>query len=236
MSTKWTELLEAHADSEQFQLDAQKVVLERYQRPVYRYLLGALRSPESADEAFQEFALNFLQGAFRHADQKRGRFRDYLKTSLMHLVSGYRKKMQSRNLSLGEEVPEPAIAVEQDCVAEQEFKMSWRQELLDRTWSALADVERQTGQPFYAVLRFRTENPGLPSKPMAEELTTKLNPNAPFTDTGIRKTLQRAREWFADLLLDEVAHSMANPARQQLEEELIELGLLEYCREALQRR
>jgi hypothetical protein len=37
-------------------------------------------------------------------------------------------------------------------------------------------------------------------------------------------------------LLDEVRHSLENPEADHLEEELIELGLLEYCRPALERR
>ena len=42
---------------------------------------------------------------------------------------------------------------------------------------------------------------------------------------GVRK--------FADLLLDEVANSLESKAVADLEEEVIELGLLDYCREAL---
>ncbi len=50
------------------------------------------------------------------------------------------------------------------------------------------------------------------------------------------QTLHRAREKFADMLLDEVIQSLDNPNRETLENELIELGLLEYCKPALERR
>ena len=51
-----------------------------------------------------------------------------------------------------------------------------------------------------------------------------------------RLTLHRAREQFSDLMLDDVVQSLDNPTREQLEQELIDLGLLEYCRPALERR
>ena len=44
------------------------------------------------------------------------------------------------------------------------------------------------------------------------------------------------RELFADRLLDEVAHSVMSQDRDILIEELIDLDLLTYCREALNRR
>ena len=58
----------------------------------------------------------------------------------------------------------------------------------------------------------------------------------PFTAAGVRQTLHRAREKFAGLLLDEITHSLEDPTTEQLEQELVELGLLDYCRPALERR
>lgn len=55
----------------------------------------------------------------------------------------------------------------------------------------------------------------------------------PLSDTGVRKLLQRAREKFAVLLLNEVRRTLEGPSRARLEEELIDLGLYSYCRSAL---
>jgi RNA polymerase sigma-70 factor (ECF subfamily) len=68
---------------------------------------------------------------------------------------------------------------------------------------------------------------------MAEQLSATLG--KPLTAAGVRQTLHRAREKFADLVLEEVLHSLATPTVEQLEEELTELGLLDYCRPALKR-
>jgi RNA polymerase sigma-70 factor (ECF subfamily) len=72
------------------------------------------------------------------------------------------------------------------------------------------------------------------SPQLAEQLTARLG--RPFTAAGVRQTLHRAREKFADLLLDELAHSLEYPQAEQLAQELVELGLLDYCRPALERR
>jgi RNA polymerase sigma-70 factor (ECF subfamily) len=57
-----------------------------------------------------------------------------------------------------------------------------------------------------------------------------------FTATNVRVTLHRAREKFADLLLDEVAHSLGNPTEAELLQELHDLRLQKLCRLAVKRR
>ena len=51
---------------------------------------------------------------------------------------------------------------------------------------------------------------------------------------GRAADLASVRDKFADLLLDEVVNSLDRPTPDHLEEELIDLGLLEYCRPALE--
>jgi len=46
--------------------------------------------------------------------------------------------------------------------------------------------------------------------------------------------LHRARQKFAALLLDEVAHSIERSTAEQVAEELADLGLLDYCQPALE--
>jgi RNA polymerase sigma-70 factor (ECF subfamily) len=69
---------------------------------------------------------------------------------------------------------------------------------------------------------------------MAQRLTEQMG--RPLTAAGVRQGLHRAREKFADLLLDEVAQSLDSPTIDNIEQELIELELLDYCRPALKRR
>ena len=68
---------------------------------------------------------------------------------------------------------------------------------------------------------------------MAQQLSERLH--RPLTADGVRQTLHRAREKFADLLLEEVSRSLETEDHDRLEQELIDLGLLAYCRSALQK-
>lgn len=235
ISTAWTVFRQAHVGPGGAASEAQGRLLQRYGAAIYRYLLGALRNQDAADELFQEFALRFVRGDFHRADPGRGRFRDFLKTALFHLIVDDQRRRKARPQPLPAGGTEPVSAeVDPTAEAEIQFLAIWRAELLERAWDALADFERQTGQPLHTVLRFRAENPSIRSPQMAEQLAGRLGRRV--TAEWIRKRLYLARDRFADLLLDEVAQSLASPTLEDLEQELIDLGLLEHCRTSLARR
>jgi RNA polymerase sigma-70 factor (ECF subfamily) len=227
ISTLWTMLARAHGEPRDGATAARQELMHRYSGAVYRYLLGAVRDPEAAMELSQEFALRFLRGAFRGADPARGRFRDYVKTTLVHLVTDYHRARQAWPRPLADDLAGPAAPP--DGASSDDFDRSWREDLLERTWQALAD-----SQPTYhAALRLRVENQDLPSPQLAEQLSERLG--RPVTADTARKTIQRAHRKFADLLLAEVAGYLGTSDRAALEQELRELDLLKYCRSALER-
>jgi RNA polymerase sigma-70 factor (ECF subfamily) len=234
ISTLWSLVSLAHHEAGDEVNAAQQKLLERYSGAIRRYLLGALRDPDAAEDLFQDFAYRFLHGDLRRVDPQRGRFRDYVKGVLFHLIADYHKKRQRLPRQLPSEHPDPSVDCEPDAEQDQAFLTSWRDELLARTWTALAESDRANGQSYHAVLRFKAEHQQLRSHEMAEQLSQTLG--KPLTAAGVRKTIDRARDRFADLLLDEIAQAMSDPTPEHLEEELIDLNLLEYCRPALERR
>jgi RNA polymerase sigma-70 factor (ECF subfamily) len=228
INTLWTMVFQAHAasgDQDEVQ-QAQCILLERYRGAIFRYLLGAVRDAEAAEELAQEFALRFVRGDFRRADPKKGRFRNYLKTSLSRLVTDHHRARQQAPGPLAPSVIGGAPA-EDD---EPSFAANWRQELLERTWQALAEFN----PTYHAALHLRIEDPELPSAQMAAQLSEQLG--KPISAALVRKSLQRAHDKFADLLLDEVALSLETSSPSEMEQELKELDLLRFCRSALERR
>ena len=236
ISTDWTNLDQAHQGPDRESRAARLAFILRYERAAYRYLLGAVRDANTADDLFQEFALRFMRGDFQRAAPDRGRFRNYLKTTLYHLVADHFGAQRKRAASLEASLAEPAAVSWCPPESDQQFLSSWRAELLSRAWAVLAEDERAGNQPYYSVLKFRTEHSELSSRDMARQLSDQLQRQPRFTDTSIRKTLQRARAKFADALLQDVAFSLGDPTTDELEQELIEVELLAYCRSALARR
>jgi RNA polymerase sigma-70 factor (ECF subfamily) len=227
MTTHWSAVLAAHAGPAGPGVAARDRLLLRYTRPVYRYLLGAVRDPDAAAELGQEFAVRFLRGDFRRADPDRGRFRDYLKAALANLVNDHHRARQARPEPLAPGAAEPAAPAEP---SDEDFLAAWRQNLLDQTWAAL----REANPTFHAVLRLRVESPELPSAEVAARVGADLG--RPMTAENVRKALQRAHAKFAELLVDRVAESLTDPTPAELEDELRALDLLKYCRPALERR
>jgi len=234
IETRWTMLFKAHGSQEDARLAAQKQLLLRYYGAAYRYLLGTVRNLEVADELSQEFAVRFLRGDFHRADPQRGRFRDFLRTSLRHLAQDHWRKQNRTPLPLPQDPAEVPAEVPAEDPTDQEFLNKWREELLSHTWESLEAAQTRSGQPYWAVLRTKTEQPGLRSAQLAEHLARQTGRS--WTEGAVRQLLHRARNLFADLLVEEVARSLETQAEDELEHELIDLDLLSYCQAALERR
>jgi DNA-directed RNA polymerase specialized sigma24 family protein len=230
ISTLWSVVCRANCGPAPEARAAWQQLVDRYGGAIVRYLRKLLRDEDAADEVFQEFALRLVEGRLRGADPQRGRFRNFVKGALFHLVADYRAERREWPGPLPAADAVPAAASD-EMELDREFTESWCDELLARSWAALASAQSISGQPLYDVLRYRADHPEVRSPQLAEHLTAERG--RAFTPAGVRQILHRARERFAVLLLDEVRQSLDCPDPQQLEQELLELGLFEYCRPAL---
>jgi len=234
IETDWKLILEARRGGATEHAWAIQRFFDQYSRAVYRYLLGALKDADAADELFQEFALRISRGSFRNADQSRGRFRNYLKSALINLVIEFHRQRGKRTASLAEDPSDSTLSPEAEL--EKKFLKTWRDELLARSWTNLEAADKFRHRDYFQVLKFQTAHPKMNSETVAETLNQQLQRKKPLTAAGLRKTLQRARNKFAQLLLTEVEKSLEKPTIEDLEKELVELELVPYCRSALKER
>jgi RNA polymerase sigma-70 factor (ECF subfamily) len=236
IQTAWSMVRRAHGDHTAVH-EAQQSLLDRYGGAVRRYALAALRNEDAADEVFQEFALKFVRGDFGKVDPERGRFRAFVKTVVYRLIVDYqrRQKKQRQEGQMHSNVAEPAADERDEPLGDDAaFQASWRDELLARCWQRLAAEESNSGKPYHTMLMYRVEHPELRSPELAAGLSDRLG--KPINAGAVRVLLHRARDAFAEILLDEVVQSLPNESLEAAEDELIELDLLEYCRPALDRR
>jgi DNA-directed RNA polymerase specialized sigma24 family protein len=232
ISTDWAELALARDGSLEQAIEARRRLFEVYGISIYKYLKKSLSDPDEANELYQEFSLRFARGDFRLADPARGRFRDYLKRALANLIADHYRRRESNKL-----VPlqgdGPAVEVEIDSEIDREFTSACRDNLVASAMSQLADIKSREGRPLHTVLRLHLERPGTSSRERAEILSLMLGVRV--TNHWFDKSLHLARVRFAELLLDGVVASLKDPTPDEVEEELIDLGLFPMCRVALQR-
>jgi len=217
--THWSEVREAHGPGAE---RARGLLLCRYYGAARRYLVRVLHDPDAADELANEFAVRFLDGDFRRADPSKGSFRDYLRAALRNLARDYWKGKGRPVL--------PAL----DGPDADPFPESWREELLHQTYRALLREQERSGTPYHTILSFKAANPKVHAREMAPLLGQQLG--RPFTEEAVRKALQRARERFAELLLDEVGRALGTDDLDAIERELAELELLDFCKKAVEKR
>lgn len=228
ISTSWSLVEKANSGLDEERHAAQQLIVERYGPAVRRYLETILGDSDAADVS-QEFALSLIRGDLRHADQSKGRFRNYVKSVVTHLVIKHRQREQRFQRSLKEDRDSRDAPLTPTDAEDKDFNEAWRAELLSRTWRALADVQPN----YHTVLRWRVDHPKVRSSEMADQLRDALGKS--LTAAAVRQMLRRARGLFGELLLEEITCSLDAATPEVVEEELAELDLLKYCQPALSR-
>src|SRR5262245_42827101 len=125
ISTSWDLLTQAHQGTGDAASAAQRLLLERYGGAVRRYLGAILRDDAAADDLTQEFGLALLQGKLVHASPGKGRFRDYLKAVVVHLVSRYRQQQKRGSRPAPDKTPATTGPGDDD---DRAFLQGWRDE------------------------------------------------------------------------------------------------------------
>ncbi len=231
IETRWSLVLQAHQESGGAAAGARRELIERYAEAVHRYLLYATRDADLAADLAQEFALRFLRGDFHRADPSRGRFRSYVKSAVNNLLIDAHRRRKHR--------PHP-LPDDQDALRDpsgdlndldRQFLDCWRDAIMNRAWERLEHQQKESGPPFFTVLRFRADHPEMRSQEMADRLTGLLGKEV--SAGWVRQNLRRARERFVDLIQAEVSHSLGHPTAEERDDELRNLGLWTFCRQGL---
>src|SRR5262249_33766636 len=88
---------------------------------------------------------------------------------------------------------------------------------------------RSPGNLFFTALRLTVDHPEEDSEALAARAGAFAG--KPVRADAFRKQLSRARQLFAQLLIQEGMQTLEQPTTEMLTEELLELGLMEYVRD-----
>jgi DNA-directed RNA polymerase specialized sigma24 family protein len=227
ITTRWSLIRQAHSNGIGIDRDAEAargVLVMRYAKAVRAYVGGILKSRDDADELAQDIVVRLLKGDFAGADPNRGRFRDLLKTAARNMVRNHWEK-QNRRKPVDADLGLVASAAP----ADDPWLLSWRKTVLDHTWSALKDHERQNPKtPTYTILKLRTDFPEATSDELAGKLSQIVG--SPVRADAGRQLLRRARVKFEELLREEITLGLEETSPERIDEELAALGLLEYVK------
>ncbi len=234
VSTCWLDLDEARrVDRPELARAAGTRFLERYRRPILKYVRSALPDESDAEGIFNDFVANFLAGRFHRVDQARGRFRDYLKSALFNLVRDHRRKCKPYQ-ALKDDVVARPVGDEFDSAADREFLEIWKRDFLVRAWEYLDDVERHhPRRPYSTILRMKIQN-SLRSAEIARRLSVSMGRD--LSEQWVRRKILDARNKLEAFLFDEVRATLDQPSLDEIEDELINLGLHALCKRELTKR
>lgn len=212
-TTRWSLIVAAGQENPEAARQALEQLCESYWYPLYALLRRKGYEANEAQDLTQEFFAFVLENeTFRKADQKRGRFRSFLLTSMQNFVSnqhraknaqkrGGGRLMLSIDFTDGEQKyrQEPTDAM----TAESVFERRWAMTLLGRAVDRLASEQAEAGKgEQFEVLKnyLGGGEPGRPYREIAEQLG--------IAEGTVKVSVFRLRQRCRELVREEIENTI----------------------------
>jgi len=232
IATRWSLLQLAHRDTVTVAGPARQALVLRYSQAIRNYAGALVGDDHDADELAQDVVVRLMKGDFGQPTPERGRFRDLLKVAVKNMVRNFwsrQKRRKKRNIDVEDLA---TIEQRQDDLAESAWLSTWQNSVLGLAWQTLQQYQNSIpGNVSYTLLRLRADHPDVDTVNLTERLAEATGRS--HRPDAVRQKLRRARLRFAQLLIEEVAASIDDPSPERVEEELADIGLIEYVRDFL---
>ena len=225
ITTRWSLLEDAHGGDANAQTVARQTMVVRYEKAIRAYCRALAGNDADADDLAQDVVMRLLSGDFSGADPSRGRFRDFLKTAIRNMIRNtWRRQKTRRTVDF-----DPDLVGSGNDPLPDQWDTCWRDELIASTLAAVRQAERRNPDTLaHTVLQLRYESPGASSAELAAQVSERTGKS--IRPDAFRQKLRRARLLFTDLLLQEIARGLETPTPDQIEGELVSLGILSIAR------
>lgn len=222
-TTHWSVVLEATRLFSPGASDALERLCRTYWYPLYSYVRRQGYSPADAQDLTQEFFAHFLEKNYlRAANRERGRFRSFLLISLKHFLAHQWEKARAWKrggrvsfLSWEAQNSEERYRLEpvSEMSPERLYDQRWAYTLLERALAGLRTEFGQAGKiaQFEELKQFLSTDPG-------EGAYSNSAAALGTTPGAIAVAVHRLRQRYAELLRQEVAHTLAQET--DIEDEL----------------
>jgi len=222
-TTHWSVVLEAKGGESPLAAEALEKLANIYWYPLYVYVRRKGHGPHDAQDLTQEFFARLLRGKLlQTVEQRKGKFRSYLLTSLEHfLVKDWLRANRLKRgggqllFSLDEAEAENRYAFEPADPASPEkiYERRWAMTLLEQAMKRLeTECQQQSKSAFFEHLK------NLLTCDAPEASYHELAAALGMSEGAVRTALHRLRQRFGALLRDEIAQTVARP--EEIDEEL----------------
>jgi RNA polymerase sigma-70 factor (ECF subfamily) len=216
-TTRWSVVLAAGESGTPGSREALARLCETYWYPLYAFARRWGHTADEAQELTQEFFARLLEKHYLgDVRPERGRFRSFLLASLKHFLLNERDRVLAQKRGGGQppipleiETAEGRYRLEpiETTTPETIFERRWALTLLDRVVRRLGDeyADSDRTRLFAALKGFLT---GQGDTPKYAEVASALG----MTDGAVKVAVHRLRRRFGELLRDEIADTVADPA------------------------
>ena len=222
-TTRWTVVLAAGQRHTAQANVALEELCRIYWFPLYAYVRRRGHTREDAEDLVQEFFARFLaKNYLAGLASERGRFRAFLLAALKHFLANEWDRAQTQkrgggaaHLSLDWQTADTKfqVAAAAEPSPDQAFDREWALALLERVITRLSDECAADGkaESFARLKPFLTAaQSAMPYAQVSAELG--------LAEGAVRVAVHRLRRRYRELLRDEIAQTLSDPA--QVEEEL----------------
>ncbi|MCZ7641052.1 MAG: sigma-70 family RNA polymerase sigma factor [Verrucomicrobia bacterium] len=221
-TTHWSVVLAAGRGDSPAAQQALERLCRTYWYPLYAFVRRQGPGPEEAQDLTQEFFARFLAKDYLGlADPARGRFRTFLLTSLKHFLAEAHRHATRLKRGGGQSVvswdgltPEQRYLAEpqHETTAETLYEQRWALTLLETALARLgAELAAAGKERLFTELKGQLW--GEPGTMSYAELAAGLG----LSEGALKVTVHRLRQRFRELLREEVAQTVANPAEVDAE-------------------
>jgi RNA polymerase sigma factor (sigma-70 family) len=219
-TTHWTVILDAKSQNTAQAAEGLNRLCETYWAPVYAYVRRMGHSPADSEDLTQQFFARFLEKEiYRRAERERGKFRSFLLTSLKNFLAHdwERAKAAKRGgdqtaVSLDAASAENGcqFGISSDLTPDKAFEKRWALTLFQKALTRLREesVAGEKKELFERLKNFLTEQP---ADGAYADVAATLN----MTTGAVAMAVHRLRQRYAEIVREEIAHTVASPADVQ---------------------
>jgi RNA polymerase sigma factor (sigma-70 family) len=215
-TTHWSVVLAAGQSTDAQASEALEQLCRAYWYPLYAYVRREGSSAADAQDLTQEFFARLLEKHYlAQVERQKGKFRSFLLAALRHFLADQRDRARAVKrgggadcLSLDAQSAEERYRLEpvDRMDAGKIFERRWAMTLLDRALIRLRDENIASGKTelFERLKEFVAGESDI----SCGEAATQLG----LTESAVKSALHRLRQRYRELVREEVAHTVDDPA------------------------